>query len=120
MAARRAYRSVALLSGPRLRKKNRPGGLSLSQRPAVGLLACLARPEHPSAVSHAPLQPGLTATYTVKGHSVLVTVDHDGVHHVTCPDLPQLLVSDGSLNGVLTLTEDEIGTILADRDKPEP
>ena len=71
-------------------------------------------------MSHAPLQPGLTATYTVKGYAVLVTVDHDGVHHVTCPDLPQLSVSDGSLNGVLTLTEDEIGAILADRDRSEP
>ena len=71
-------------------------------------------------MSHAPLQPGLTATFTVKGYAVLVTVDHDGVHHVTCPDLPQLSVSYGSLNGALTLTEDEIGAILADRDRSEP
>jgi hypothetical protein len=71
-------------------------------------------------VSHAPLQPGLTATFTVKGYAVLVTVDSDGVHHVTCPDLAQLSVSDGSLNGVLTLTEDEIGAILAGRERSEP
>ncbi len=71
-------------------------------------------------MSHAPLQPGLTATFTVKGYAVLVTVDSDGVHHVTCPDLPELSVSDGSLNGVLTLTEDEIGAILAGRERSEP
>jgi hypothetical protein len=67
-------------------------------------------------VSHAPLQPGFTATFSVKGYAVLVTVDSNGVHHVTCPNLPQLSVSYGSLNGALTLTEDGIGAILADRD----
>ena len=71
-------------------------------------------------MSHTPLQPGLTATFTVKGYAVLVTVDSDGVHHVTCPDLPQLSVSDGSLNGALALADDEIGAILARRDKPKP
>ena len=71
-------------------------------------------------MSHAPLQPGLTATYTVKGYAVLVTMDSDGVHHVTCPDLPQLSVSYGSLNGALTLTDDEIGAILAGRDQSNP
>jgi len=55
----------------------------------------------------------------VKGYAVLVTLDSDGVHHVTCPDLPQLSVSYGSLNGALTLTEDEIGAILAARDQSE-
>src|SRR4051794_27992371 len=60
------------------------------------------------------------APYTVRGYVVLITLDSDGVHHVTCLDLPQLSVSYGSLNGALTLTEDEIGAILAARDQSEP
>src|SRR4051812_9629764 len=36
----------------------------------------------------APLQPGLTATFTLKGYTVHVTPDRNGVHHVSCPDLP--------------------------------
>jgi len=35
---------------------------------------------------------------------------------VTCPELPQLSVSDGSLNGVLTLAQDAISAILAGRE----
>ncbi len=65
----------------------------------------------------APLQPGLTATFTVKGYTVHVTPDSDGVHHVTCPDLPQLSVSDGSVNGALALAEETIAAIQAGRDK---
>ena len=65
----------------------------------------------------APLQPGLTATFTVKGYTVHVTPDSDGVHHVTCPDLPQLSVSDSSVNGVLALVEETIAAIQAGRDK---
>ena len=71
-------------------------------------------------MTHAPVQPGLTVTYTVKGYTVHITPDSNGVHHVTCPDLPQLSVSYGSLNGALTLTEDEIGAMLAARDQSEP
>ena len=63
-------------------------------------------------MTHAPLQPGLTATFTVKGYTVQVTVDADGLHHVTCPELPQLSVSDGSLNGALAIAEDAIDAIL--------
>ena len=65
----------------------------------------------------APLQPGLTATFTVKGYTVHVTPDSDGVHHVTCPDLPQLSVSDSSVNGALALAEETIAAIQAGRDK---
>ena len=65
----------------------------------------------------APLQPGLTATFTVKGYTVHVTPDSDGVHHVTCPDLPQLSVSDSSVNGALALVEETIAAIQAGRDK---
>ena len=65
----------------------------------------------------APLQPGLTATFTVKGYTVHVTPDSDGVHHVTCPDLPQLSVSDSSVNGALALVEEIIAAIQAGRDK---
>ena len=62
-------------------------------------------------MTNAPLQPGVPATYSVKGYTVQVTVDGDGLHQVTCPDLPQLSVSDGSLNGALTIAEDAIDTI---------
>ena len=67
-------------------------------------------------MTHAPLQPGLTATFTVKGYTVPVTVDGNRVHHVTCPELPQLSVSDGSLNGALALAQDAISAILAERE----
>jgi hypothetical protein len=66
----------------------------------------------------APRQPGLTTTFTLKGYSVEVTADSEGVHHVTCTDLPQLSVSDGSSNGALALPEEEIGAILAGRERP--
>ena len=65
-----------------------------------------------------PLQPGLTATFTVKGYTIHVTPDGDGVQHVTCPELPQLSVQDGSLNGALARAEEAIAAILAGRDKP--
>ena len=68
-------------------------------------------------MSHAPVQPGLTATYTVKGYTVHITPDSNGVHHVTCPDLPQLSVSDGSLNGALAMAEVAIDAILTGRDR---
>ena len=68
-------------------------------------------------MSHAPVQPGLTATYTVKGYTVHITPDSNGVHHVTCPDLPQLSVSDGSLNGALAMAEGTIDAILTGRDR---
>ncbi len=71
--------------------------------------------KHPASMTHAPLQPGVTVTYAVKGYTVLVTLDGNGVHRVTCPDLPQLSVSDGSLNGTLALAEDGIAAILAGR-----
>ena len=71
-------------------------------------------------MSYAPVQPGLTATYTVKGYTVHITPDSDGVHHVTCPDLPQLSISDGSLNGALALAEVTINAIVAGRDRGYP
>jgi hypothetical protein len=66
-------------------------------------------------MTHAPLQPGLTAPFTVKGHTVQVTADGNGVHHVTCPDLPQPSLSDGSLNGALALAQDAIRACLQRR-----
>jgi hypothetical protein len=74
--------------------------------------------EHRGPMPASPLQPGLTATFTVKGYTVHVTPDSDGVHDVTCPDLPQLSVSDGSLNGALALAEEKVGAILAGRERP--
>ena len=65
-----------------------------------------------------PLQPGLTATFTLKGYTVHVTPDRDGVQHVSYPDLPQLSVQEGSLNGALARAEEAIAAILAGRDKP--
>ncbi len=47
-----------------------------------------------------------------------ITPDSDGIQHVTCPDLPQLSVQDGSLNGALARAEEAIAAILAGRDKP--
>jgi hypothetical protein len=73
-----------------------------------------------SPMTHAPVQPGVTATFTVKGYTVHVTADGNGLHHVTSPDLPQLSVSDGSLNGALALAENAIAAIVAGRHhKPE-
>jgi len=65
-----------------------------------------------------PLQPGLTATFTLKGYTVHVTPDSDGIQRVACPDLPQLSVQDRSLNGALARAEEAIAAILAGRDKP--
>jgi len=61
---------------------------------------------------------GDDATFTLKGYTVHVTPDSDGVQHVSCPDLPQLSVQEGSLNGALAHAEDAIAAILAGRDKP--
>ncbi len=66
----------------------------------------------------APLQPGLTATFALKDYTIHVTPDRDGVQHVSCPDLPQLSVQNGSLNCALARAEEAITAILAGRDKP--
>jgi predicted RNase H-like HicB family nuclease len=71
-------------------------------------------------MTHAPVQPGVTATYTVKGYTVHITPDSNGVHHISCPDLPQLSGSDGSLSGALAMAEDAINVILAGRDHAPP
>ena len=80
-------------------------------------LAKVAVQEHLGPMPTAPLQPGLTATFTLKGYTVHVTPDRNGVQHVSCPDLPQLSVQEGSLNGALAHAEEAIAAILAGRDK---
>jgi|tagenome__1003787_1003787.scaffolds.fasta_scaffold20232956_2 hypothetical protein len=69
--------------------------------------------KHPAPMPHAPLQPGSQATFTLRGYAVIVRVDSDTVHHVTCSDLPQLSVSDGSLSSALSRAEVAIDAILA-------
>jgi predicted RNase H-like HicB family nuclease len=64
-------------------------------------------------VSATPLQPGSQASFNLRGYAVIVRVDSDTVHHVTCPDLPQLSVSDGSLSSALSRAEVAIDAILA-------
>jgi len=59
-----------------------------------------------------PAVPGSELGVTVRGYEVVVRACGDTVR-VTCPELPQLSVSDATLIGVLALAEDVIAAILA-------
>jgi len=48
----------------------------------------------------------------VRGYEVAIRTNSDTVH-ITCPELPQLSVSDSTLAGALALAEDAIQAIQA-------
>ena len=50
----------------------------------------------------------------VRGYEVAVRTNGDTVH-ITCPELPQLSVSDATLDGALALAEEAIAAIQAGR-----
>ena len=52
----------------------------------------------------------------IRGYEVAIRTNGDTVR-ITCPELPQLSVSDGTLDGALTLAEDAIDIILTGRDR---
>ena len=51
----------------------------------------------------------------IRGYEVAIRTNGDTVR-ITCPELPQLSVSDSTLDGALTLAEDAINVILTRRD----
>ena len=61
-----------------------------------------------------PVSQCLLMVLTLRGYEVAVTTNGDTVR-VTCPELPQLSVSDASLDSALALAEDAIAAILAGR-----
>ena len=52
----------------------------------------------------------------IHGYEVAIRTNGDTVR-ITCPELPQLSVSDSTLDGALTLAEDAIDIILAGCDR---
>jgi hypothetical protein len=52
----------------------------------------------------------------IRGYEVAIRTNGDTVR-ITCPELPQLSVSDSTLDGALTLAEDAIKVILTGRDR---
>jgi len=61
--------------------------------------------------------PRLLMVLTLRGYEVAITTNGDTVR-VTCPELPQLSVSDASLDSALALAEDAIAAIRAGRTSP--
>ena len=51
----------------------------------------------------------------IRGYEVAIRTNGDTVR-ITCPELPQLSVSDSTLDGALTLAEDAINVILTECD----
>ena len=52
----------------------------------------------------------------IRGYEVAIRTNGDTVR-ITCPELPQLSVSDSTLDSALTLAEDAINAILTGRDR---
>ena len=52
----------------------------------------------------------------IRGYEVAIRTNGDTVR-ITCPELPQLSVSDSTLDGALTQAEDAINAILTGRDR---
>jgi len=52
----------------------------------------------------------------IRGYEVAIRTNGDTVR-ITCPELPQLSVSDSTLDGALTQAEDAINAILAGCDR---
>src|SRR3954467_6580318 len=62
-----------------------------------------------------PVSQCLLMVLALRGYEVAVTTNGDTVR-VTCPELPQLSVSDASLDSALALAEDAIAAILGRAD----
>ena len=60
----------------------------------------------------APVSQCLLTILTLRGYEVAVTTNGDTLH-VTCPDLPQLFVSDATLDGALALADAAIQAVQA-------
>ena len=60
----------------------------------------------------APVSQCLLTILTLRGYEVAVTTNGD-LLHVTCPDLPQLSVSDATLDGALALADAAIQAVQA-------
>ena len=52
----------------------------------------------------------------IRGYEVAIRTSGDTVR-ITCPERPQLSVSDSTLDGALILAEDAINAILTGRDR---
>jgi hypothetical protein len=59
-----------------------------------------------------PISECLLMVLMVRGYEVAIRTNGDTVH-ITCPELPQLSVSDGTLDGALALAEVAIDAIQA-------
>ena len=63
-----------------------------------------------------PVSECLLMVLIIRGYEVAIRTNGDTVR-ITCPELPQLSVSDSTLDGALTLAEDAINVILTERDR---
>jgi hypothetical protein len=63
-----------------------------------------------------PVSECLLMVLMIRGYEVAIRTNGDTVR-ITCPELPQLSVSDSTLDGALTLAEDAISVILTGRDR---
>ena len=63
-----------------------------------------------------PVSECLLMVLMIRGYEVAIRTNGDTVR-ITCPELPQLSVSDSTLDGALTLAEDAINVILTERDR---
>ena len=63
-----------------------------------------------------PVSECLLMVLMIRGYEVAIRTSGDTVR-ITCPELPQLSVSDSTLDGALTLAEDAINVILTARDR---
>ena len=63
-----------------------------------------------------PVSECLLMVLMVRGCEVAVRTNGNDVH-ITCAELPQVSVSDSTLDGALTLAEDAINVILTGRDR---
>jgi hypothetical protein len=63
-----------------------------------------------------PVSECLLMVLMIRGYEVAIRTNGDTVR-ITCPELPQLSVSDSTLDGALTLAEVAINAILTGRDR---
>ncbi len=63
-----------------------------------------------------PVSECLLMVLMIRGYEVAIRTNGDTVR-ITCPELPQLSVSDSTLDGALNLAEDAINIILTGRDR---
>ena len=63
-----------------------------------------------------PVSECLLMVLMIRSYEVAIRTNGDTVR-ITCPELPQLSVSDSMLDGALTLAEDAINVILTECDR---